>query len=205
MKSKILIATHNKHKLAEMERILVPMGYEVVTDTDIGISLTDVEETGTTFIENARIKAESGCKESGLICIADDSGLAVDVLGGAPGVYSARYSGVHGDDEANIVKLLNELKDVPDEERTARFMCSICVTFPDGTEVTAEGKCEGKIGYEKRGENGFGYDPVFMMGDNSFAELSADEKDAISHRGNALKALKEKMGFVVVGAEGPKG
>lgn len=205
MKSKILIATHNKHKLAEMERILVPMGYEVVTDTDIGISLTDVEETGTTFIENARIKAESGCKESGLICIADDSGLAVDALGGAPGVYSARYSGVHGDDEANIVKLLNELKDVPDEERTARFMCSICVTFPDGTEVTAEGKCEGKIGYEKRGENGFGYDPVFMVGDKSFAELSADEKDAISHRGNALKALKEKMGFVVVGAEGPKG
>lgn len=205
MKSKILIATHNKHKLAEMERILVPMGYEVVTDTDIGISLTDVEETGTTFIENARIKAESGCKESGLICIADDSGLAVDALGGAPGVYSARYSGVHGDDEANIVKLLNELKGVPDEERTARFMCSICVTFPDGTEVTAEGKCEGKIGYEKRGENGFGYDPVFMVGDKSFAELSADEKDAISHRGNALKALKEKMGFVVVGAEGPKG
>lgn len=205
MKSKILIATHNKHKLAEMERILVPMGYEVVTDTDIGISLTDVEETGTTFIENARIKAESGCKESGLICIADDSGLAVDALGGAPGVYSARYSGVHGDDKANIVKLLNELKDVPDEERTARFMCSICVTFPDGTEVTAEGKCEGKIGYEKRGENGFGYDPVFMVGDKSFAELSADEKDAISHRGNALKALKEKMGFVVVGAEGPKG
>lgn len=205
MKSKILIATHNKHKLAEMERILVPMGYEVVTDTDIGISLTDVEETGTTFIENARIKAESGCKESGLICIADDSGLAVDALGGAPGVYSARYSGLHGDDEANIVKLLNELKDVPDEERTARFMCSICVTFPDGTEVTAEGKCEGKIGYEKRGENGFGYDPVFMVGDKSFAELSADEKDAISHRGNALKALKEKMGFVVVGAEGPKG
>lgn len=205
MKSKILIATHNKHKLAEMERILVPMGYEVVTDTDIGISLTDVEETGTTFIENARIKAESGCKESGLICIADDSGLAVDALGGAPGVYSARYSGVHGDDKANIVKLLNELKDVPDKERTARFMCSICVTFPDGTEVTAEGKCEGKIGYEKRGENGFGYDPVFMVGDKSFAELSADEKDAISHRGNALKALKEKMGFVVVGAEGPKG
>lgn len=205
MKSKILIATHNKHKLAEMERILVPMGYEVVTDTDIGISLTDVEETGTTFIENARIKAESGCKESGLICIADDSGLAVDALGGAPGVYSARYSGLHGDDEANIVKLLNELKGVPDEERTARFMCSICVTFPDGTEVTAEGKCEGKIGYEKRGENGFGYDPVFMVGDKSFAELSADEKDAISHRGNALKALKEKMGFVVVGAEGPKG
>ncbi len=190
---KILIATHNKHKLTEMERILAPMGYEVVTDTDIGISLTDVEETGTTFIENARIKAESGCKESGLICIADDSGLCVDALDGAPGVYSARYSGEHGNDEANIVKLLEELKDVPDEKRTAHFMCSICVSFPDGSEITADGKCEGKIGYEKRGENGFGYDPVFMVGDKSFAELSSAEKDAISHRGNALMALREKF------------
>lgn len=190
---KILIATHNKHKLTEMERILAPMGYEVVTDTDIGISLTDVEETGTTFIENARIKAESGCKESGLICIADDSGLCVDALDGAPGVYSARYSGEHGNDEANIIKLLEELKDVPDEKRTAHFQCSICVSFPDGSEITAHGKCEGKIGYEKRGENGFGYDPVFMVGDKSFAELTSAEKDAISHRGNALMALREKF------------
>lgn len=190
---KILIATHNKHKLTEMERILAPMGYEVVTDTDIGIAFTDVEETGTTFIENARIKAESGCKESGLICIADDSGLCVDALDGAPGVYSARYSGVHGDDEGNIVKLLKELEGVPDEKRTARFMCSICVSFPDGSEVTAEGRCEGKIGYEKRGENGFGYDPVFMVGDKSFAELTSEQKDEISHRGNALQELKKVL------------
>lgn len=203
MKSKIIIATHNKHKLAEMERILLPMGYEVVTDKDIGIELTDVEETGTTFLENARIKAESGCKESGLVCIADDSGLVVDALDGAPGVYSARYSGVHGDDEANIVKLLNELSEVPDEKRTARFMCSICVSFPGGMEVTAEGSCEGRIGYEKRGDNGFGYDPVFMVGDRSFAELSAEEKDAISHRGNALKTLKEKFGNIIIAADGP--
>ena len=118
---KILIATHNKHKLTEMARILSPMGYEVVTDTDIGIELTDVEETGTTFMENARIKSESGCKESGLICIADDSGLCVDALGGEPGVYSARYSGVHGDDEGNIIKLLENLDGVPDEKRTAYF------------------------------------------------------------------------------------
>ena len=190
---KILIATHNKHKLTEMARILGPMGYEVVTDTDIGISLTDVEETGTTFIENARIKAESGCKESGLICIADDSGLCVDALGGEPGVYSARYSGVHGDDEGNIIKLLKNLEGTPDEKRTAHFACAICVSFPDGKEITAEGKCEGKIGYEKRGENGFGYDPVFMVGDRSLAQMSAEEKDAISHRGNALKNLKEKF------------
>ncbi len=190
---KILIATHNKHKLTEMARILSPMGYEVVTDTDIGIELTDVEETGTTFMENARIKAESGCKESGLICIADDSGLCVDALGGEPGVYSARYSGVHGDDEGNTVKLLENLDGVADEKRTAYFACAICVSFPDGKEITAEGKCHGKIGYEKKGENGFGYDPVFMVGDKSLAEMSAEEKDAISHRGNALKVLEEKL------------
>ncbi|MBR5438004.1 MAG: XTP/dITP diphosphatase [Clostridia bacterium] len=190
---KILIATHNKHKLSEMARILSPMGYEVVTDTDIGIELTDVEETGTTFMENARIKAESGCKESGLICIADDSGLCVDALGGEPGVYSARYSGVHGDDEANIIKLLQNLEGVSDEKRSAHFACAICVSFPDGREITAEGRCEGRIGYEKRGENGFGYDPVFMVGDRSLAEMSAEEKDAISHRGNALNNLREKF------------
>ena len=190
---KILIATHNKHKLTEMARILSPMGYEVVTDTDIGIVLTDVEETGTTFMENARIKAESGCKESGLICIADDSGLCVDALGGEPGVYSARYSGVHGDDEGNIVKLLENLDGVVDEKRTAYFACAICVSFPDGKEITAEGKCHGMIGYEKKGINGFGYDPVFMVGDKSLAEMTADEKDAISHRGNALKVLEEKL------------
>jgi len=193
MRMKILIATHNKHKLTEMARILSPMGYEVVTDTDIGIELTDVEETGTTFMENARIKSESGCKESGLICIADDSGLCVDALDGEPGVYSARYSGVHGDDEGNIVKLLENLDGVPDEKRTAYFACAICVSFPDGKEITAEGKCHGKIGYVKRGENGFGYDPVFMVGDKSLAEMTAEEKDAISHRGNALKVLEEKL------------
>ena len=190
---KIIIATHNKHKLTEMARILEPMGYEVVTDRDIGIELTDVEENGLTFLDNARIKSESGCKESGLICIADDSGLCVDALGGEPGVYSARYAGTHGDDEANNIKLLDNLKNVPYEKRTAHFECAICVSFPDGSEITATGRCDGKIGYEKRGSNGFGYDPLFMVGDKSFAELSAEEKDAISHRGNALKALKEKM------------
>ena len=190
---KIIIATHNKHKLTEMARILEPMGYEVVTDRDIGIELTDVEENGLTFLDNARIKSESGCKESGLICIADDSGLCVDALGGEPGVYSARYAGTHGDDEANNIKLLENLKDVPADKRTARFECAICVSFPDGKEITARGRCEGRIGYEKRGSNGFGYDPLFMVGDKSFAELSDEEKDAISHRGNALKALKEKM------------
>lgn len=190
---KILIATHNKHKLQEMARILEPMGYEVVTDKDIGIELTDVEENGLTFLDNARIKAKAGCEESGFPCIADDSGLCVDALGGEPGVYSARYCGVHGNDAANNEKLLLNLKDVPDEKRTARFVCAICVFFPDGSEVTAEGTCEGKIGYEYRGNNGFGYDPLFMVGDKSFAEFSAEEKDAVSHRGNALKNLEKKL------------
>jgi len=117
----------------------------------------------------------------------------VDALDGEPGVYSARYSGVHGDDEGNIVKLLENLDGVPDEKRTAYFACAICVSFPDGKEITAEGKCHGKIGYVKRGENGFGYDPVFMVGDKSLAEMTAEEKDAISHRGNALKVLEEKL------------
>ena len=190
---KIIIATHNKHKLQEMSRILSPKGYEVVTDTDLGIELSDVEENGETFLDNARIKSQAGCKESGLPCIADDSGLCVDALGGAPGVFSARYSGVHGDDEGNNRKLLAELEGVPAEKRTAHFACAICVSFPDGSEVTATGKCEGHIGYEKKGTNGFGYDPLFMVGDKSLAEMSAEEKDAISHRGNALKALKTTM------------
>ena len=190
---KIIIATHNKHKLTEMARILEPMGYEVVTDRDIGIELTDVEENGKTFLENARIKAEAGCRESGLPCIADDSGLCVDALDGEPGVYSARYSGEHGNDAANNEKLLSKLSDVADDKRSARFVCAICVSFPNGNEITAEGACEGKIGYEYRGNNGFGYDPIFMVGDRSFAEFSAEEKDAVSHRGNALKKLKELL------------
>lgn len=186
---KFIIATHNMKKQAEMQRILSPLGVEVLTAEMAGVTLTDVEETGATFEENAVLKAESGCRESGLPCIADDSGLSVDFLGGEPGVYSARYSGKHGDDEANIQKLLKKLENVPDEKRTARFVSVVCVCFPDGRKLTGDGKCEGKIGFEKHGDNGFGYDPVFMVGKKSFAELSADEKDKISHRGNALRKL----------------
>lgn len=193
---KIIIATHNKHKLAEMSRILSPMGYEVVTDTDLGIELSEVEENGETFLDNARIKSQAGCKESGYPCIADDSGLCVDALGGAPGVYSARYSGVHGDDDGNNRKLLAKLDGVPAEKRTAHFACAICVSFPDGREVTATGKCEGYIGYEKKGNGGFGYDPLFMVGERSLAEMTAEEKDSISHRGNALKELQKILPIV---------
>ena len=184
-----LLATHSLKKQAEMQRILSPLGIEVLTADMAGVALTDVDETGETFRENAFLKADSGCRESGLPCIADDSGLCVDALGGAPGVYSARFSGVHGDDNANIAKLLAALKDVPDEKRTAHFACAVCVCFPDGRKLELEGRCNGKIGYEKQGSDGFGYDPVFLVGDRSFAQFTADEKDAVSHRGNALRKL----------------
>ena len=190
---KYIIATHNMKKRNELARILEPLGVEVLTAEQAGIELTDVEETGTTFEENARLKSESGCKESGMPCIGDDSGLVVDALDGAPGVYSARYAGDHGNDPANIALLLENMKDVPDEKRTARFMCTVCCSYPDGREIVVNGTCEGKIGYEPKGDGGFGYDPVFMVGDKSFAELTAEEKDKISHRGNALKALAEAL------------
>ena len=186
---KFIIATHNMKKQGEMQRILAPLGIEVLTAEMAGIELTDVEETGTTFKENAFLKAKSGCDESNLPCIADDSGLCVDYLDGAPGVYSARFSGVHGNDEANIEKLLSLLKDVSEEKRTAHFTSAVCVCFPDGRSLEIEGICKGYIGYEKKGESGFGYDPVFVVGDKSFAELSSEEKDRISHRGNALREL----------------
>lgn len=190
---KYIIATHNMKKRNELARILEPLGVEVLTAEQAGVELTDVEETGTTFEENARLKSESGCKETGMPCIGDDSGLVVDALDGAPGVYSARYAGDHGNDPANIALLLENMKDVPDEKRTARFMCTVCCTYPDGSEIVVNGTCEGKIGYEPKGDGGFGYDPVFMVGDKSFAELTAEEKDKISHRGNALKALADVL------------
>ncbi len=191
---KILIATHNKHKLTEMARILSPMGYEVVTDTDIGIELTDVEETGTTFMENARIKSGSGCKESGLICIADDSGLCVDALGGEPGVYSARYSGVHGDDEANNQLLLKELENVA-EPRTARYACAMALVRPGHKDLVARGECEGYILREYRGTGGFGYDPLFLSADfdKTFAEATLEEKNAVSHRARAIHNVLELL------------
>ena len=195
---KYIIATHNMKKRNELARILEPLGVEVLTAEQAGVELTDVEETGTTFEENARLKSESGCRETGMPCIGDDSGLMVDALDGAPGVYSARYAGDHGNDPANIALLLENMKDIPDEKRTARFVCTVCCTYPDGSEIVVNGKCEGKIGYEPKGDGGFGYDPIFMVGDKSFAELTAEEKDKISHRGNALKALAEALAKVEV-------
>lgn len=189
---KFLLATHNIKKRIELERILAPLGVQVLTAEEAGVDLTDVEETGETFEENAVLKAESGCRESGMPCVADDSGLEVDALGGAPGVYSARYAGEHGNDEKNIEKLLAALQDVPAEQRTARFVCTACCCFPDGTKLITRGECPGTIAFEKNGNGGFGYDPVFTPTEadgRSMAALTDTEKDAISHRRRALEQL----------------
>ncbi|MCD7827741.1 MAG: RdgB/HAM1 family non-canonical purine NTP pyrophosphatase [Clostridiales bacterium] len=185
---KFLIATHNRKKLSELKRILEPLGIEAVIASDIGMDISDPEETGLTFAENAKIKAACGCGETGLPCIADDSGLCIDALDGRPGVFSARYAGGHDTPYSHKMQvILDEMKDVADEDRTARFVSAVCCVFPDGREINAEGKCEGKIGYEPLGCGGFGYDPIFMVGDKSFAQLTDSEKDAVSHRGNALR------------------
>lgn len=194
---KILIATHNVKKRDELQRILSPLGIEVVTDSDIGCTLRDVDENGSSFEENALIKAFAGCEDSGLPCIADDSGLVVDALNGAPGIYSARYSGVHGADEANNDKLLKELKDVPEDKRTARFVCSVCCVFPDGRKITVNGACEGTIFRERHGNGGFGYDPLFNCGGRPFGEITGEEKDMISHRGKALRLLADELKKII--------
>lgn len=191
---KFLIATHNIKKRDELSRILKPLGIDAVIASDIGMEITDAEETGTTFSENARIKAESGCRETGLPCIADDSGLCIDALDGRPGVYSARYAGGHDTPYSHkIAVLLDEMKDVPKEKRTARFISSVCCIFPDGRELCVEGTCEGWIGFAPEGDGGFGFDPVFFVGDRSFATFTPEEKDAVSHRGNSLRLLCEKL------------
>ncbi len=193
MTKDFLIATHNMKKRDELYRILSPLGIDVKTADQLGIEITDVEETGETFYENALLKAKSGCMESGMPCVADDSGLAVDYLVGAPGVYSARFAGGHGDDEANNKKLLKLLTDVDVKERTGRYVSVVCCVFPNGDIISARGECEGYIGFEPVGDGGFGYDPLFMIGDKSMAQLTPEEKDAISHRGNALRILSEKL------------
>lgn len=179
---KFVIATHNKHKLQELQRILTPLGIEAVT-----ADLSKVEETGTTFAENACLKAKAACKETGLPAVADDSGLEVDALDGRPGVYSARYAGEGATDAQRIEKLLGELSEVPAEKRGARFVSAICCVFPNGDILRAEGDCPGSIAFVPAGEDGFGYDPIFLCGEKTFAQMTAAEKDAVSHRGKALE------------------
>ncbi|MGP9501836.1 RdgB/HAM1 family non-canonical purine NTP pyrophosphatase [Specibacter sp. AOP5-B1-6] len=193
---KLVLATHNQGKLRELRELLrgqVP-GLDVDTDVvDAGaIGAPDVAETGVTFAENARLKAHAVSQFSGALAIADDSGLAVDVLGGAPGIFSARWAGAHGDDEANLKLLLAQLGDIAAEHRGARFVCAAALASPDGTlDVVEEGTLDGTLLPEPRGDGGFGYDPILQpVGlDRSCAELTSAEKNAISHRGNAFRAL----------------
>ena len=193
MSKKLVIATRNAGKIIEFRRILdaISSGAIDLIGIDQFPDLIDVEETGTTFEENALLKARYTAKMTGLPSISDDSGLCIDALGGAPGVFSARWAGKHGDDKANLEKVLDELKDVPDSQRGAHFICVAALVMPDGREQLAQGRFEGKILRAPVGNQGFGYDPIFApLGMSiSSAEMSAQEKDAISHRGKSLRAI----------------
>ena len=194
---KVLVASNNKGKLKEFNKILGELGIECISMNDAGIDI-DVEETGTTFLENAKIKAEAIYKIAKIPTVSDDSGLCVDALGGEPGVYSARYAGEHGNDEKNNEKLLANLKNIPSEKRTARFMSVVYLVLDDNTAISAQGTAEGFIIDEPKGENGFGYDPIFFsptLG-KTFAQASVEEKNAISHRGSALRELKRKLSAI---------
>lgn len=188
---KLIIASSNKGKLKEFSALLSPLGYEVYSAKEAGIDI-EVEETGKTFAENSALKARAIydiCKEC---VLADDSGLCVDALGGAPGVYSARYGGLESEKERTAL-LLENMKDVPEDKRTAHFVCTIHFIYADGREIAVEGRVDGKIAFEPIGENGFGYDPVFLYNGVSFASVSQEEKNRVSHRANALKALLGKL------------
>ena len=197
---KIVLATRNAGKIRELADGLAAHGLEVV-GLDAFPNMPEVEETGTTFEENSLLKASQTAKFTGLVCVADDSGLEVDALNGAPGVYSARYADdlapLEGEsrDERNTRKLLAALRDVPQEKRTGRFVCCMVVCTPEGRHLTVRGTWEGTILQEKRGTNGFGYDPVFGVAETggSAAELTREQKNARSHRGSALRMLLEKL------------
>lgn len=192
MSEKFVLATHNPGKLKEMSAILAELGIQVVGPDELGIDV-EVEETGTTFAENAMLKAQAICTASGLPAIADDSGLCVDALNGGPGVYSARYGGEGLDDRGRTMLLLENMRG--QTTRAAHFACAICCVFPSGDTLTAEGRCEGAIAFAPMGEGGFGYDPVFLVPEKAktFSQLTAEEKNAISHRGKALRAFSEKL------------
>ena len=193
---KMIAATNNSHKLEEIKAILKDKGKEVISFSDAGAD-DEIEENGDSFMENALIKAREVFRLTGEAAIADDSGLEVDALKGQPGVKSARYSGESGaeKDKKNNEKLKEALKEVPDNERGARFCSAIAAVFPQGKEITAEGYVYGKIGYEEKGEHGFGYDPLFIVDGygRTMAELDSEEKNKISHRANALKEFVKKL------------
>ena len=189
---KLILASNNAHKLAEIREILGGCFEEIRTLREAGIVHETVED-GETFLDNARKKAREIAEISGCCALADDSGLCVDALGGAPGVYSARFAGEHGDDEANNALLLEKLQGV--ENRAAHFTCAVVLAYPDGRELSAEGYFYGEIAHAPAGENGFGYDPLFFLPEYgcTSAQLTPEEKNRISHRGNALRALLEKL------------
>jgi len=191
---RVILATRNEHKVGELREILA----EVCAELDVEIvglnaypEVPDVVEDGVTFAQNAELKALAAARATGIPALADDSGLAVDVLGGAPGIFSARWSGRHGDDRANLQLLLDQLSDVPDAHRGAAFVCAAVLALPDGRTVVEEGRFEGMLSREPHGSNGFGYDPILLVaGDTrTSAELSAAEKNARSHRGKAFRAM----------------
>ncbi|MCI9596586.1 MAG: RdgB/HAM1 family non-canonical purine NTP pyrophosphatase [Firmicutes bacterium] len=193
--SRIIAASKNKHKIKEIEAITSQFGMAVVPRDEAGVPDVEIQEDGETFEENSYKKAYGIMKLCGEITIADDSGLEVDCLDGAPGVYSARFAGEEGNDQANNDKLKDLVKDVPYEKRTGRFVSVITMVYPDGETLTARGEVEGHIVLEEKGPNGFGYDPLFVpLGyDITFGEFDPEEKNKISHRGNALQALKKQL------------
>ncbi len=187
---KLILASNNKDKLREFKEILEPLGFEIKSQREEGIDI-EAEETGDTFFENSAIKARAVYDIAHCPVIADDSGLEVDYLGGEPGVYSARYGGEGVDDIGRCYLVLEKLNGVPDEKRTARFVAVISYIDENGELSQFKGTIEGRIGYERIGDHGFGYDPIFMVGDKSTAQLDPEEKNKISHRGKALMLLKE--------------
>ena len=189
---KVILASKNPHKLTELSVILSQHGFEIALESEYGLDI-DVDETGTTFEENSLLKAEAVMKASGLPVLADDSGLMVDALDGAPGVYSARYGHKSSDGERTEF-LLENMKDVPDGKRTAKFVCVITCLWPDGRKIVARGECPGVITHEVHGENGFGYDPVFYLPElgMTYAELPSEQNNAISHRARALQEFCRK-------------
>ncbi|QIZ10097.1 XTP/dITP diphosphatase [Priestia megaterium] len=198
----VIIATKNPGKAREFEHIFASRGIEVRTLLDFP-EIPDVDETGSTFEENAILKAEAVSQALGKMVIGDDSGLMVDALEGRPGIYSARYAGEQKNDQNNTDKVLSELKGLPDEKRSARFYCALAVAVPGQETITVSGICEGRILEEQRGTNGFGYDPVFYVPEKglAMAELSSDEKNKISHRANALKKLDVVLDSILERAE----
>lgn len=189
---KFVLASKNPHKLVEMQAILGELGVEVVLESDVGVDL-EVEETGTTFEENSFLKAQAVMEATGLPAIADDSGLCVDALNGAPGVYSARYGGEGLNDQERYQLVLKAL--VGQTDRRAKFVSCICCVFPDGHQVTARGECPGTIAFAPQGEGGFGYDPVFFVPAlrKTYSQMTPEEKNSVSHRGNALRLFKTKL------------